>query len=60
MTTKLTKVNIMKHIGEGIYKKDLTEYNKILVEDRKNTVEKNPNKKWALDPFVGYVEVKEK
>ena len=31
-----------------------------LKEDYKNTVKANPNKKYILDPFVGWIERKEK
>ena len=56
--TNLTKLNNWRHVDEGMYLKT-DEYKKALAEDRKNTVERHPEKKWILDPFVGYIEKKE-
>jgi len=56
--TNLNKINTIRKVDNGLYINDYKEYNKVIKEDRKNTVEKNPDKKWMLDPFVGYIEKK--
>lgn len=56
--TNLNKINTTKYMGNGLYIKDYTEYHKAIKEDYEKTVKANPNKKYILDPFVGYIERK--
>lgn len=56
--TNINTINTTKYIGNGIYIKDYTEYNKAVRENFRNTVKANPDKRYIFDPFQGFIEKK--
>ena len=58
--TDLYKINTQKYIGNGLYMHDSSEWVKAVKEDYERTVLANPNKRYMLDPFKGYIEIKSK
>lgn len=55
MTTEIKKT-LNDHPVNWYTVKQKTNWEKALIKDFNRTVKANPNKKYILDPFVGYVE----